>query len=130
MIVLRSHGPRCRICAIAGRRSLRRVASVDFFFFFFFLFCVEPATFSQRNKLPGRNHAVAGDPRVPRFAILARQVAERSLFMMGDNRETVVSIPATMGGDRKRIVGKATAVWIHRQEHYWEPALGSFLQPP
>jgi signal peptidase I len=81
------------------------------------------------EQLPGRTHAVAGYPSVRALRDFGPiQVLEGRFFMMGDNRDDSFDSRYYGAVERKRIVGKATAIVLSTdREHYWKPRWDRFF---
>ena len=63
------------------------------------------------EQLPGQTHAVVGNPALPAMRSFAPyRVPEGQYFMMGDNRDDSFDSRYWGPVERKRIVGRATAV--------------------
>ncbi len=75
------------------------------------------------EQLPGQAHAVAAIPRVPaRRDFGPSVVPEGQYFMMGDNRDNSFDSRYYGPVERKRILGRATAVAISLdRSNYWLP---------
>ena len=75
------------------------------------------------EQLPGRSHTVAAIPSVPaRRDFGPCVVPEGSYFMMGDNRDDSFDSRFFGPVERKRIVGRATAVVFSLDhQNYWLP---------
>jgi signal peptidase I len=81
-------------------------------------------TFATEH-LPGQAHSVAAWPAVRAMRDFAPQtVPAGKYFMMGDNRDDSFDSRYWGTVERKRIVGKATAVVLSfDKQHYWKPRL-------
>ena len=81
------------------------------------------------EQLPNSPHAVAAFPALQakrNFGPLV--VPEGHYFMMGDNRDDSFDSRFYGAVERKRIVGRATAVVLSFDKtHYWQPRLGRFF---
>jgi signal peptidase I len=75
------------------------------------------------ENLPGQTHLVAGNPSLPALRSFAPlRVPEGQYFMMGDNRDDSFDSRYYGPVDRKRIVGRATAVVLSLDHnHHWLP---------
>lgn len=81
------------------------------------------------EKLPGQTHAVAAYPAVRALRDFGPiRVAEGEYFMMGDNRDDSFDSRYWGAVERKRIVGRATAVVLSfDKKNYWAPRWGRFF---
>jgi signal peptidase I len=81
------------------------------------------------EQLPERTHAVAGYPGVRALRDFGPiKVPGGQFFMMGDNRDDSFDSRYWGAVERKRIIGKATAVVISTdREHYWKPRWDRFF---
>jgi signal peptidase I len=81
------------------------------------------------EELPGRTHAVAAFPRVPaRRDFGPYRVPNGQYFMMGDNRDDSFDSRYYGAVERRRIVGRATAVALSfDRQHYWLPRWHRFF---
>jgi signal peptidase I len=81
------------------------------------------------EQLPGQTHAVAGNPALPALRSFAPyRVPEGRYFMMGDNRDDSYDSRYWGTVERKRIVGRATAVVMSLDKsNYWVPRWQRFF---
>jgi signal peptidase I len=81
------------------------------------------------EQLPGQTHAVAGNPALPAMRSFAPyQVPEGQYFMMGDNRDDSYDSRYWGPVERKRIVGRATAVVMSLDKgNHWAPRWQRFF---
>ena len=81
------------------------------------------------EQLPGQTHAVAGNQTLPAMRSFAPyRVPEGQYFMMGDNRDDSFDSRYWGTVERKRIVGRATAVVMSLdKENYWLPRSHRFF---
>ena len=81
------------------------------------------------EQLPGRAHAVAAWPAVPaRRNFGPVRVPAGHYFMMGDNRDDSFDSRFYGPVERRRIIGRATAVALSfDREHYWRPRWDRFF---
>jgi signal peptidase I len=81
------------------------------------------------EQLPGRTHSVAGYPSARALRDFGPiKVPEGQFFMMGDNRDDSFDSRYWGPVERKRIVGKATAVVISTDKsHHWKPRWTRFF---
>ena len=81
------------------------------------------------ERLPGQTHVVATFPGVPaRRDFGLYRVPEGSWFMMGDNRDDSFDSRYFGAVERRRIIGRATAVAISfDRQHYWLPRWERFF---
>jgi signal peptidase I len=81
------------------------------------------------EQLPGQTHAVAGNPALPAMRSFAPyRVPEGQYFMMGDNRDDSYDSRYWGPVERKRIVGRATAVVMSLDKsNYWIPRWQRFF---
>ena len=75
------------------------------------------------EQLPGQTHAVSGNQALPAMRSFAPyRVPEGQYFMMGDNRDDSFDSRYWGSVERKRIVGRATAVVMSLDKsNYWIP---------
>jgi len=81
------------------------------------------------EDLPGHSHVVVGFPAVSALRDFApRQIPEGQYFMMGDNRDDSLDSRYYGPVERKRILGKATAVVMSLdKKNYWAPRFRRFF---
>ena len=81
------------------------------------------------EQLPGRSHLVAGIPAVSAMRNFGpTQVPAGCYFMMGDNRDNSFDSRYFGAVERKRIVGRATAVVTSLDAtHHWQPRWDRFF---
>lgn len=81
------------------------------------------------EQLPGQTHAVAGNPAAPALRSFAPyRVPEGQYFMMGDNRDDSYDSRYWGPVERKRIVGRATAVVMSLDKgNHWVPRWQRFF---
>lgn len=81
------------------------------------------------EKLPGQTHPVAAFPGVRALRDFGPvRVSEGEYFMMGDNRDDSFDSRYWGAVERKRIVGRATAVVLSfDKKNYWSPRWGRFF---
>ncbi len=81
------------------------------------------------EQLPGQAHAVAGNPALPAMRDFAAQrVPEGQYFMMGDNRDDSFDSRYWGTVERRRIVGRATAVVMSLdRDDFWLPRSHRFF---
>lgn len=83
-----------------------------------------------REQLPGQPHAVAAFPAVPAKREFGPCVVPPGgYFMMGDNRDDSFDSRYFGPVERKRVVGRATAVVLSlNRDHYWLPRGNRFFK--
>jgi signal peptidase I len=81
------------------------------------------------EQLPGRTHAVAGNPALRALRdFTPYRVPEGQYFMMGDNRDDSFDSRYWGPVERKRIVGRASAVVMSlNKSNYWLPRWQRFF---
>ncbi len=81
------------------------------------------------EDLPGHSHVVAGYPAVSALRDFApHQIPEGQYFMMGDNRDDSFDSRYYGPVERKRILGRATAVVMSLdKKNYWAPRFRRFF---
>ncbi len=81
------------------------------------------------EELPGKSHAVATWPEVPAKRDYGPfTVPKGTYFMMGDNRDNSFDSRYFGPVERKRIVGRATAIVLSLdRENYWKPRSDRFF---
>lgn len=82
------------------------------------------------ENLPGRTHAVGGNPLAPAPRNFGPfRVPEGSYFMMGDNRDESFDSRYWGAVERQRIVGRVSSVVISLdRDHCWLPRWGRTLR--